>query len=132
MSISVISIAGSCLLGALIVGIGFYNMYRSAQKARDGYARAKPASARLIKIGHSESSQSYGTVDVHLTFEVHPPQGEPYQVKNIWSVDPVHVAKLQEGMTVKVRISADDRTKLYSDETWAQSLDLEQDSLPDE
>jgi len=130
-TVGILSIGGACAIGVLIVAIGFYRMYLSAQKAREGYAHATPATAKILKVGRSNSAEEYDTVDVHLTFEVFPPSGDSYQVKNTWSIDPAHVSNFQEGTTVAVRISREDPKKIYSDEKWAQSLDLEQDSLDD-
>jgi hypothetical protein len=114
---------------ALVIVFVFRGMARSAQKVRDNYARAIPATAKVLRVGESNNAQDYDTVDVTLTFEVNPPSGAPYHVKTTWSVDPASVAKIQAGNTVAIRIGSDDRRKIYSAEPWAQSLELMQNSI---
>ena len=109
-----------CGVGLLAISILFYGMYRNAKKERDAIAQAIPATAKVIHIGHSESSA--GGVDVNLTFEVMPPNGSPYRVKTIWSVEPLSVSKIQEGCIVALKIDAKDPQKLYSAENWAWAL----------
>lgn len=116
---------------ALIVVFVFRGMAQSAQKVRDGFARAIPATAKVLRLHESINAESYDTVDVTVTFEVNPPDGAPYKVKTTWSIDPASVAKIQEGETVAIRIDPDDRRKIYSAETWAQSLELMQNNLDD-
>ncbi len=115
----------------LAVFLLFRSMARSAQKARDDFARAAPATAQVLQVGHSSSASSYGTVDVELTFEVHPSFGEPYRVRTTWAVDPAAVSKIQPGQTVAVRIHPQDPKKIYSAEAWAQSLELAQEAPDD-
>lgn len=116
---------------ALIVVLAFRGMYRTAQKAREGFGRAIPATAKVVHVGESINAEGYDTVDVAVTFEVVPPSGDPYKVKTTWSVDPASVSKIQKGETVAIRIDRDDRRKIYSAEPWAQSLELMQNSLDD-
>ncbi len=116
---------------ALVVILTFRGMYKTAQKARDGFARAIPATAKVIRVSESVNAAGYDTVDINVTFEVVPPSGEPYHVKTTWSVDPASVSKIQKGETVAIRIDPDDRRKIYSAEPWAQSLDLMQNTLDD-
>jgi len=104
----------------LFVVIAFYQMSRDAKKETDAIARGIPASAKVVHLGHSESSD--GGVDVNVTFEVLPPNGSPYKVKTIWSVEPLSVSKIQEGCTVALKIDANDPQKLYSAEDWAWAL----------
>lgn len=118
------------LVALLVVPI-FRGMARTARKAHDDFARAIPATAKVLHLHDSLNADGYDTVDVTVTFEVVPPMGKPYPVKTIWSVDPASVSKIQEGNAVSIRIDPDDHRKIYSAEPWAQSLELRQDSLLD-
>ena len=104
----------------LFVILAFWQMARTAKKETDAIAQGIPATAKVIHVGHSESSS--GGVDVNLTFEVTPPDGSVYKVKTIWSVEPLSVSKIQEGCTVALKIDANDPQKLYSLEDWAWAL----------
>ena len=104
----------------LFVVLAFYMMYRGAKKETDAIAQATPASAKVVHLGRSESGG--GGVDVNVTFEVSPPSGLPYQVKTIWTVEPLSVSKIQVGCTVALKIDAKDPQTLYSAEDWAWAL----------
>lgn len=115
----------------LVIVLALRGMARSAQKVRDDFARAIPATAKVVHLGESVNAEDYDTVDVTVTFEINPPTGAPYKVKTTWSVDPASVSKIQEGSMVAIRIDPADRRKIYSAETWAQSLELMQNTLDD-
>jgi hypothetical protein len=112
----------SIAIGAVVLFLVFelWQSSRVAKKETDAIARGIPATAKVIHVGHSESSS--GGVDVNLTFEVAPPGGPIYKVKTIWSVEPLSVSKIQEGCTVALKIDANDPQKLYSMEDWAWAL----------
>ena len=100
-------------------------MYRTAKKGRNRVAKAIPAKARIIKIGHSSSSANYGTVLVHLTFEVMPTNGSPYELDTEWSVEPASVSKLEEGKILNIKIDPKNPKTIFSAESWAQAMGQE-------
>jgi len=109
-----------CLLAVLLVAVMFWGFYRDARKERGRIAQAIPATARITRVGNSDTTN--GGMDVDLTFEVTPPDGAPYTVKTTWSVEPLSVSKIQPGSTVAIKIDAKDPKKIYSAEKWAWAL----------
>ena len=114
-----------CGITALFLVIAFYMMYRTAKKGRNRVAKAIPATAKIIKIGHSSSSANYGTVLVHLTFEVMPTSGSPYELDTEWSVEPASVSKLVEGKILNIKIDPKNPKTIFSSESWAQAMGQE-------
>ncbi len=116
-----LTIATVVCFGGLAVMVGGA-AYMSSRRQLHDFSRALPASARIVKVGRSYDSGTYGGFDVDLTLEVMPPGAAPYQVKTTWSVEPLALSKLKEGETLAVRISPRDRHKIYSTVDWAWSL----------
>jgi hypothetical protein len=118
-------IALTCGITALFLVVAFYGMYRTAKKRRNQVAKALPATARIIKIGHSSSSANYGTVLVHLTFEVMPTNGASYELVTEWFVEPASVSKLEEGKILNIKIDPKNPKTIYSAEAWAKAMGQE-------
>ncbi len=118
-------IALICGITTLFLVIALYGMYRTAKKGRDQFAKALPAKARIIKIGHSSSSATYGDVLVHLTFEVMPPSGSPYELATECSIEPASVSKLEEGKVLNIKIDPKNPKVIFSSESWARALGQE-------
>jgi len=118
-------IALVCGITTLILVIVFYGMYRTAKKGRDQVAKAVPAKARIVKIGHSSTSKNYGDVLVHLTFEVMPANGTPYELATEWAVEPASISKLEEGKILKIKIDPKNPKIIFSSESWARALGQE-------
>jgi hypothetical protein len=131
MSNPLFLVALVCGFFVLLIGGLFYNMYRTAKKGRDNYARAVPASAKIVKIGKSYTSRNFGTVDVKLTIEVIPPAGPSYELSTTWFVEPASISKLKEGETYKIKIDPKDPKKVYSAEDWAQAMGQESEGAED-
>ncbi len=120
-----------CALVALGLTLAFYGMYKNAKKGREGFAQAVPATAKVLKVGQSSASQSYGGIGVELTLEVMPTDGRPYRADVNWSVEPARLEEVQKGCSVASKIDPHNRKTIYSAEPWAQSLDVEQDPTDD-
>ncbi len=120
-----------CVLAVVVLAVAaaFRGMFRTAQKGRRAYAKALPATARVLKIGDSVGGAAYDNVDVDLSLEVEPPAGAPYKVLTTWSVEPAALSRIRVGSTLAVRIDADHPSKIYSAEIWAQSIDAEQEPI---
>ncbi len=116
--IVILTIASVCLLTALLVGLAFYRMYLDAKKTREDIDQAIPATAKVLHVGASEASSD--GIDIDLTIEVMPPFGAPYKVKATWSVEPVHVARIQEGSVLAIKIDKKNPRKIYSAEEGAE------------
>ncbi len=108
---------------ALVFGLLILGAYLSARKRRARFANAVPAQARVIKVGKSYDSGTYGGYDVDLVLEIIPPAGAPYQLSTTWSVEPLAMPKLKEGQTLSIKIDVGDPKKIYSAEEWAWALD---------
>ncbi len=96
--------------------------YLSGLKRRDDFRRATPATARILKVGKSYDSGTYGGYDVDLVLEVLPANAAPYELKTTWSVEPLAVSKLKQGDSLAIRISSKDPQKIYSAVDWAWSF----------
>jgi len=113
-------IALVCAGVAVLIFLIFYTLYLNAKKSKEAIDQGIPATAKVLKVGHSESSG--GGVDVNLTLEVMPPSGLPYTVTTVWTVEPLSISKIQEGSTVAIKINAKDHKEIYSMETWVWAL----------
>lgn len=110
---------------ALIVLVGVILLfldYLTKVGFRNRYARAVPASARIIKLGHSIGNGTYGGRIVNITLEVIPTGAAPYEVKSIWCVEPLALQKVKAGDSLAIRIDAKDPKEIYSAEPWAWNL----------
>ena|SRR5512142_1691408 len=102
--------------------IGMRYLRDRAQHERDRYERAVPGLARVLKIGNTTPSRSYGTILMDLVIQVHRNGVEPYELSTIWSVEPGAVNKMRVGETFAIKVDPLDRAKIYSGEAWAHSL----------
>jgi len=107
------------LLGAILfLVVAFYLMYRTAEGDRHRRKQATKATAKIIKIGHSRNSEYTGEVIVHVTLEVTPPNGIPYEVDTEWWLNPTAIPKMEVGHTVAVKIDSKNPKIIYSAERW--------------
>ncbi len=102
--------------------VGMNYLRERARRDREPYDRAVPGVARVLKIGNTTPSRSYGAIIMDLLIQVHRNGVEPYELSTMWSVQPSAVAKMQVGSTFAVKIDPLDRNKVFSGETWAHSL----------
>ncbi len=93
-----------------------------ALRDRAAYARSVPGFARVLKVGNTTPSRSYGAIIMDLLIQVHRSGVEPYELNTMWSVDPGAVSRLQVGQSFAVKVDPLDRTRIYSAEPWARSL----------
>jgi len=121
-----------CGLFVVIFGLLLFGMYRDAQKEKTGKAEGLPATAKVLKVGQSETSRNYGTVTVNLALEITPPSGLPYTLKQVWDVDPASIANIQEGRTLSIKVDARDPRRIYSTEPWARSTNVNIEYLFDD
>lgn len=110
------------LAAMAIIWIGLTVLHNRARRDRAPYDRAVPGVARVLKIGKTTESRSYGAMVMDLLLQVHRPGVEPYELSTMWSVEPGAVAKVQVGQTFAVKIDPLDRTRIFSGEKWAHSL----------
>lgn len=89
---------------------------------KNNYVRAVPASAKIIKVGRSMGNGTYGGLIVNITLEVIPTDAAPYQVKNVWCLEPLALAKVKAGDSVAIRIDPKHPKEVYSAELWAWNL----------
>jgi hypothetical protein len=96
--------------------------YLGKVRIRNNYARAIPASAKIIKMGRWFDNGTYGGRIVNITLEVIPTDAAPYQVKNIWCLEALALPKVKPGDTIAVRIDPKHPQEIFSAETWAWNL----------
>ena len=109
---------GTALAIILLVVYFFFRMYQTAQGDRQRRKRAIKATARIVKIGHSRTSETDEDLMVYLTLEVTPPDGKPFEVDTMWWVQPAAAANVEVGRTVAVKIDAKNPKLIYSAERW--------------
>ena len=89
---------------------------------REAFARSVPGTARVLKVGNSTPSRSYGAIVMDLLIQVQRSGVEPYELSTMWSVDPGSVSRMQPGQTLAIKVDPLDPSRIYSAETWARSL----------
>lgn len=105
-----------------IVLFGMKALADRARRDQEAFARSVPGVARVLRIGNSTPSRSYGAMVIDLLIQVHRSGVEPYELSTMWSVEPASVGKVQPGQTFAIRVDPLDRNRIYSAETWAHSL----------
>lgn len=108
--------------GAAIALVGINLLRESARRDREAFQRAVPGVARVLKVGNTTPSRSYGAMIMDLLIQVHRSGVAPYELSTIWSVQPGAESRLQVGQTLAVKIDPLDRNRIYSGETWAHCL----------
>ena len=111
---------------AIILLIGMFAAFsvRGAQRVKqlkaETLARAIPAEA-IVK----DVEQIGGTgganprLLVQMKLDVRPPGGGSYPAMTRWFVDQIAITQIQMGQTIRVRINADYRDRIYPDVHWA-------------
>lgn len=115
---------------AVIIMIGMFAAFsvRSAQRVKQlkaqTLARAIPAEA-IVQDVEPMGATAGGSqrVLVTLRLDVRPPAGGSYQATTRWFVDQIAIAQIQMGQTIRVRINADYRDRIYPDVHWADFAD---------
>ncbi len=102
--------------------IGLTVLHNRARRDREPFDRAVPGVARVLKIGKTTESRSYGAMVMDLLLQIHRPGIEPYELSTIWSVQASAVANVQVGQTFAIKVDPQDRTKVFSGEKWAHNL----------
>jgi hypothetical protein len=105
---------------AVVVVLFWRKVSRDVAKIEARMEAATPAQAKVVAVGRSHNQKNQGTVIIHLRLEVRPPQGEPYEVRTVWEVEPAVIAKVQEGQQVAVKIDQEDSNIIFPRVPWAQ------------
>jgi hypothetical protein len=137
--------AALVVLFVLVVGIvGFAIWYFTRAMKKTGekmqktvLATATPGEAKII--GVDASAEGAAGMDVVLRLEVTPQFGESFNAITVWSVEPAHMADIQVGKSVPVKIAEiqaeKSKTKkfksIFPDVAWAE-LYYWQDELTEE
>ena len=107
---------GPILVIIFLVGLFFFGFYLIAQADRKRRKQAVKASAQIVQVGHSRSSEKYGDIVVDLSLEITPPNGVPYQSKVKWRVKPASASKVQVGSSLAIKIDPKNPQSIYSAE----------------
>ena len=116
-------------LGTAVLVVGalaaYFAQSRRTEKALAGrMAQARPgAMAKVIELGSSYTSRTYGTVSMAMRLEVAPAFGEPYQTISVWEVEPAHVGEVQVGNMLPVKVDVQNPKIIYPDVPWATQPD---------
>jgi hypothetical protein len=110
------------IAGAALALVGVNLLRERARRDREAFARAVPGTVRVLKVGNTTPSRSYGAIIMDLLIQVHRSGVAPYELSTIWSVEPGAVSRVQVGQTIAVKIDPLDRNKIYSGETWTHCL----------
>jgi hypothetical protein len=118
----------------LVVGIvGFAIWYFTRSMVNQGEKMQKavletatPGDAKIIEV--NASAEGASGMDVVLRLEVTPQFGESFNAITVWSVEPAHLAEIQVGKSVPVKIAEiqADRSKtkkfksIFPDVAWAE------------
>lgn len=102
-----------------------HTLERWGKKQKALLQNATPGDAKIIEVGASFTN--LGTTDVALRLEVTPQFGESFNAITVWSVEPVHLTKIQAGKSIAVKIVeiqvAKSKTKkiksIFPDVAWA-------------
>ncbi|MEP7357802.1 MAG: hypothetical protein ABI847_11215 [Anaerolineales bacterium] len=116
-------------LGAAVLAVGALALFfvrggQAQKKLAARMAQAQPgAIARIVEVGSSSSSQSYGDLSVALRLEVTPAFGSAYQTISVWQIQPIHIPDVQLGKTLPVKVDAQNPKIIYPDVPWATQPD---------
>ena len=113
---------GPLLVIAVITGLFLYRSYVVAEADRKRRKGAVRASAQIIQVGHSRSSEKYGDIVVDMVLEITPPKGTPYQLNVRWRVKPASASKVQVGSSLAIKIDANNPQSIYSAEKGIQDM----------
>ena len=108
------------VLVVVAVTIFFIWFSRTMKDNDTRIAAAFAATAIITDVGHSYTSRIYNNVRVKLTLQITPPQGNPYTATANWWVEPAAIPKIQTGNKVQVKIDAQDKSRIYPNESWAK------------
>jgi hypothetical protein len=56
---------------------------------------------------------------IHFTFEIKDGFSAPYTASAGWFVEALHFSKIQEELTIDVKVDKDDQGKIYPANSWA-------------
>ncbi len=90
------------------------------------------ATAKVVELGNSSVSRTYGDMSVGLRLEIIPPFGAPYQVISVWEIQPAHAPDVQVGKTIPVKVDAQNPKIIYPDVPWAEqpsAMEFNEDDL---
>lgn len=108
------------LILGLVIVLGYLRIQQVKAFNRQR-RRAAKATAKLLRIDQSISSERTGMILVNIALEIDPPGGAPYSLHNIkWYIEPAAASKFQEGLVMNVRIDKDDRKIIFPAERWAR------------
>ncbi|MEP7357111.1 MAG: hypothetical protein ABI847_07715 [Anaerolineales bacterium] len=117
MLFTVITIVGSCLFTVVIFGVvGFviYRVMKGMGPNRDILKNGIPAQAIIRQVWQTGTFVNMNP-QVGLQLEVHPPTGTPYMAQVNIVVPMVNIPQFQPGVTMPVKISPTDPSKVELD-----------------
>ena len=134
-----LSCLGELLLMVLVVGIPLWWVIRAGKKEQQQeqslLKKGTPGQAKIIEVGASRTGKSDQKTHVALRLAITPQSGEPFNAITSWVVEPAHIADIQAGKSVPVKIvdmpSGKSKTKkfksIFPDMAWAKLYYWEQE-----
>lgn len=125
--------------GWILIGVIFWLVVRAGQneqkKQKSLLKEGAPGEAKIIEVGASRTGRSDQETHVALRLEVSPQSGESFKAITSWVVEPAHIAEIQTGKSVPVKIvevkARKSKTKkfksIFPDVAWAKLYYWEQE-----
>jgi hypothetical protein len=109
-------------LGLVAIGLGVAIRYATRFAARQDrrLAAAKPANARIMRVGKSYTYKDDPHVCVFLELQVHPHWGRSFETGSAWKIEPARIKELQAGQTYRVKVDAAHPETVFPDVPWAE------------
>ena len=114
MLITIVSIAGSCLLGLVITGGVLFVIWRVMKglgPTRQILQNGIPAQATIRQVWQTGTYVNYNP-QIGMQLEVQPPNGAAYMAQVNAVVPMVNIPQFQPGVVVPVKISPTDPSKV--------------------
>lgn len=108
------------VIAAIIIWLklDFSTLSKWAKENKKRQAAAKPAKAKIVSLTQGVQGGDISRM-IFLTLEINNGFSAPYLASAGWFVEAVHFSKIQEGMTIDVKIDNDDQGKIYPANSWA-------------
>ncbi len=109
-------------LGLVAIGLGvaFRFAGRHAALRAKRLAAAKPANARITRVGKSYSYKDDRRVCLFLEMQVQPHWGRSFDTGSAWKIDPAHLKEIRAGQTYRVKVDAARPETVFPDVPWAE------------
>lgn len=114
-------------MAVLFVGVTIIALVAYFRRARRTTARVEAAeagavaggSARIVEVGSSYTSRTSGETSVAVRLAITDAAGSAYEAISVWEVQPAHLADVQVGKLVPVKVERQNPKIIFPDVPWA-------------